>query len=196
MTHLEQETIMGYNTFIKEQKEEGPGRVTLVLFDDQYDIVYEDIMLHTVPKLTDEVYYARGYTALRDAVGRTIAHVRERHMKDRPNKTIVFITTDGEENASKEYTQDQIREMVDECEEDGWIFFFMGANIDAFDVGMAMGMAAANIATTDPTKGGTQAAYAAMASMSASAMSDDDGSDQSLQDVYNQSLTATDEEED
>ncbi len=187
MNHLVAETITGYNTFIKEQVKEGPGKVTLVLFDDKYEMVYEDIMLHTVPKLTDTVYYSRGWTALRDAIGKTINHVRERHMTERPDKTIVFITTDGMENSSTEFTQEQIRLLVDGCEKDGWIFFFMGAGIDAFAVGTEMGFAAANIAKTDPTPGGTQAAYMAQAAM-ASSERDDDGDDTSLQELYDASV--------
>ena len=185
MTGLVQETITGYNTFIKEQQDEGPGKVTLVLFDDKYEMVYEDIMLHAVPELTDKVYYSRGWTALRDAIGKTINHVLERHIDDKPDKTIVFITTDGLENASTEFTQEQIRDMVKDCEKEGWIFFFMGAGIDAFSVGTGMGFAAANIASTDPTKGGTRVAYMAMSGAAAAAM-DDDEDGPSLQELYDE----------
>lgn len=196
MTNLVDETITGYNAFIKEQQKEGPGKVTLVLFDDKYDIVYDGIMLHSVPELTDKVYYARGWTALRDAIGKTINHIRERHLLDpavseKPDKTIVFITTDGQENSSMEFTQDQIREMVDGCEKEGWIFFFMGANIDAFTVGVNMGFAAANIGQTKATKDGTQHAYMAMSSAAAAAM-DDDYDGPSLQELYD----SAEEEED
>lgn len=183
MQNLVGETIAGYNTFIKEQIKEGPGRVTLVLFDDKYDMVYEDTPLAKVPPLTREVYYDRGWTALRDGIGKTINHVRERHLTDKPDKTIVFITTDGLENASTEFTQEQIREMVNECEKEGWIFFFLGAGIDAFSAGTGMGIAGANIASTDPSKKGTAAAYAAASHFTSSARSDDED-DASLQDLY------------
>jgi hypothetical protein len=180
---LVDETITGYNTFVKEQIKEGPGRVTLVLFDDKYEMVYEDTPLAKVPPLTREVYYERGWTALLDAVGKTVNHVRERHLSDKPDKTIVFITTDGEENWSKEFDYDQIKDLIKECESEGWVFFFMGAGINAFQVGSMLGIAQANIASTDPSKKGTAAAYAAASHFTATARSDDED-DASLQDLY------------
>jgi len=183
MHMLVDETITGYNTFVKEQIKEGPGRVTLVLFDDQYEMVYEDTPLAKVPSLTREVYYERGWTALLDAVGKTVNHVRERHLSDKPDKTIVFITTDGEENWSKEFDYDQIKNLIKECESEGWIFFFMGAGVNAFQIGSMMGIADANIASTDPSKAGTSAAYAAASHFTSSARSDDED-DTSLQDLY------------
>lgn len=188
MTPLVDETITGYNAFIKDQQDEGPGKVTLVLFDDLYETVYDGIMLHTVPPLTREVYYERGWTALLDAMGKTINHVKERHLLDpavsvKPDKTIVFITTDGEENWSKEFDYDQIKELVKEQTAEGWTFLFMGAGINAFKVGTMMGIAGANIASTDPSVKGTAAAYMAASQFTASARADDDD-DTSLQDLY------------
>lgn len=88
MSRLVEETISGYNKFIKEQQQIGPGRVTLVLFDDQYEMVYEDMALSSVSDLTTEVYYTRGMTRLHDAVGKNHCLCQgtapERHTRKNP----------------------------------------------------------------------------------------------------------------
>jgi uncharacterized protein YegL len=160
MESLEKATIDGYNEFIKKQKAEGPGYVTLAIFDDQYDIVYEQLSLKKVPKLKKDVYYSRGMTALRDAVGRTITTVHERYKNGkRPDKTLVFIITDGYENASTEFTQEQIKKMIKKRTKDGWEFFFMGANVDSFAVGTDHGISKSHISNYAHSKKGTKDAY-------------------------------------
>lgn len=167
MESLEKATIDGYNEFIKKQKAEGPGYVTLAIFDDQYDIVYEQLSLKKVPKLKKDVYYSRGMTALRDAVGRTITTVHERYKNGkRPDKTLVFIITDGYENASTEFTQEQIKKMIKKRTKDGWEFFFMGANVDSFAVGTDHGISKSHIANYAHSKKGTKDVYSS-ASMAA-----------------------------
>lgn len=173
MSVLREATLQGYNRFIKDQQElnAGPGRVTLVLFDDEYEIVYEDVPLDKVPELTEKDYYTRNTTALLDAVGKTISRVKERHLTNRPGKTLFFIITDGLENASKEYTQEgQIKGMVAECTDDlDWEFFYLGANVDAFHEAGALGINVINVANYNPTNIGTRRAYfAASAAMAGS----------------------------
>ena len=168
MENLEKATIDGYNEFIKKQKAEGPGKVTLAIFDDQYDLVYEQLSLKKVPKLKKDVYYARGMTALRDAIGRTITAVNERYKNGkRPDKTLVFIVTDGYENASTEFTQKQIKKMIKKRTKDGWEFFFMGANVDYFAVGRNHGISNSHIANYPYSKKGTMDVYSS-ASVAAS----------------------------
>lgn len=173
MSGLVESTIKGYNHFVKEQQElrAGPGRVTLVLFDDEYEIVYEDVALDKVPDLTGKVYFTRNTTALLDAVGKTISRVKERHLTNRPGKTLFFIITDGRENDSKEYVKEgQVKTMVAECI-DGldWEFFYLGANVDAFFEAGEMGIQSAYAANYAPTRGGTRTAYGTVsAAMSAS----------------------------
>ena len=100
MAHLEEDTIGGYNSFLKKQKnEEGEASVTTVLFDDKFDVIHDNADIRKVTPLTDKEYYARGTTALFDAVGKTISMVGNRH-KFAPNslvpaKTLVVIITDG-----------------------------------------------------------------------------------------------------
>jgi hypothetical protein len=192
MSGLVEATISGYNKFIKEQQElsAGPGRVTLVLFDNQYEIVYEDEALDKVPELDGRVYYTRGMTALLDAVGKTIARVKERHLTNRPGKTLFLIITDGQENSSQEYTEEgRVKTMVAECTDDlDWEFFYLGANVDAFHEAGGLGIQHAYAANYDPSDIGTKQAYGTVSA----AMSDSRkggpklSAAQSLSDIMNE----------
>lgn len=146
MSGLEKDTIGGYNSFLEKQKnEEGNAVVTTVLFDDMYEMVHDRVDIKKVQPLTNKEYYARGMTALNDAIGRTITYVESRHKNalesELPAKTIVVITTDGYENASKEYSIQQIKAMVEaQKEKFGWEFLFLGANIDAISAAKNIGI--------------------------------------------------------
>jgi uncharacterized protein YegL len=136
MSGLESDTIGGFNAFIKKQSvSEGETLVTAVLFDDQYEVLWNGTNAINV-KLTDREYYVRGSTALLDAVGRTILDVGHRLSKaseeQKPGKVIFVITTDGMENASREFTYEKVKELIKHQQEKyNWEFIFMGANIDA-----------------------------------------------------------------
>ncbi|NLK68958.1 MAG: VWA domain-containing protein [Clostridiaceae bacterium] len=136
MGGFESDTIGGFNAFIEKQSEEpGEAIVTTVLFDDQYEILWNGVSAKEI-KLTENEYYVRGMTALLDAVGKTILDVGERLSKtqehERPGKVIFVITTDGMENSSKEFNYDRVRELIKHQEEKySWEFIFLAANIDA-----------------------------------------------------------------
>ncbi len=135
MGGLESDTIGGFNQFIKSQlKEEGSTRLTVILFDDQYEVLWDREDAATA-KLTNKEYFVRGSTALLDAVGKTIHRVNRRladsPASDHPDRVIVVITTDGYENSSREYTHAKVRDMVEyQKEQHDWQFVFLGANID------------------------------------------------------------------
>ena len=136
MSGLESDTIGGFNGMLmKQKKEEGEANVTTVLFDDQIEVIHDRFSIDVVESLTDADYYVRGCTALLDAVGSTVKkveNIQRRLPKDmRAEKIIFVITTDGQENASHEYTYKMVKGMIEKCQEDGWEFIFMGANIDA-----------------------------------------------------------------
>ena len=137
MSGLESDTIGGFNGMIeKQRKSVGEANVTTVLFDDHYELIHDRFPLEAVSPLTDKDYYARGCTALLDAVGKTICkmiNVQKRLPEDRKAEKVIFvITTDGLENASKEYKYGEIRRMIrQQKEEYGWEFLFLGANMDA-----------------------------------------------------------------
>lgn len=168
MAHLTDDTIGGYNSFIDQQRTEpGECKLTTVLFDDQYEVLHDGVDLRSVPKLTSKEYFARGMTALLDAVGKTINTVGERLAKtdesERPEQVIVVITTDGQENSSAEFKADAIKRMVATQERDyNWRFLFLGANIDAFAEGGNMGFAAHSTAAYDASSIGTQSLYASV----------------------------------
>ncbi len=137
MSGLEQDTIGGYNAMIKKQRGEvGEAMITTVLFDDTYELLHDRRNLENINPLTAEEYYVRGTTALLDAVGRTIQKVKkvQKAMKknEKPEKVLFVITTDGQENASREYTYDKVKALIENEKRDhGWEFIFLGANIDA-----------------------------------------------------------------
>ncbi|WP_330368884.1 vWA domain-containing protein [Butyrivibrio sp. FC2001] len=117
MGGLESDTIGGFNSMMEQQKKTGEKAVvSTVLFDDVCKVIHDRVPIEKVEKMTDKQYYVRGCTALLDAVGGAIHHIGNVHKyareEDRPEKTIVVITTDGMENASCKYSRDKIEKMV------------------------------------------------------------------------------------
>lgn len=137
MSGLESDTIGGFNSMMeKQKKEKGEAYVSTVLFDDSCEVLYDRIPIGRVPKMTEEDYYVRGCTALLDAIGGAIHHIGNIHTyareEDRPEKTLFVITTDGMENASRNYSYEKIQKMVKRQQKKyGWEFIFIGANMDA-----------------------------------------------------------------
>ena len=138
MSGLEEDTIGGFNSMMEQQKKTGgKALVSTVLFDDVCEVIHDRVPIDKVEKMTDKQYYVRGCTALLDAVGGAIRHIGNVHKyareEDRPEKTIVVITTDGMENASCKYSHYKIQKMVKRQQKKyGWEFIFIGANIDAY----------------------------------------------------------------
>ena len=137
MAGLEGDTIGGFNAMIEKQKREpGEALVSTVLFDNETEVIHDRVDLRKIERLTDREYYVRGCTALLDAVGGAIHHIGNVHKyareEDRPEKTLFVITTDGMENASRKYSYDRVKMMIQRQQEKyGWEFIFLGANIDA-----------------------------------------------------------------
>lgn len=152
MAHIAEETSNAWNNLVAEQcKQPGELIVTLAEFDDQYNLVYQNKPGADVPKYELK---PRNYTALIDAIGRTInmvgAHLSSLPEDERPGLVIFSILTDGMENASQEYTADQIRRMIGEQQNQwGWVFQFLGANQDAVLTARSYGMRANNSMTYD-----------------------------------------------
>ena len=137
MSGMEQDTVGGFNSMIRKQKQqEGAALVSTVLFNNHCTVLHDRVPLERVQPMTENEYCACGTTALLDAVGGAIKHIGMVHKyarpEDRPEKTLFVITTDGLENASRKYTYDRVRKMIEhEKTEYGWEFLFLGANIDA-----------------------------------------------------------------
>lgn len=165
MQTLTDDTIGGFNSFIENQKREpGDAILTTVLFDDQYEILHDGVNLRDVKLLTREDYYARGMTAMMDAIGRTINTVDARIQKTpaqyRPGKVIFVITTDGYENASMEFNRARIKEMIQQqTAKYDWQFLFLGANMDAVSEAGTFGVSAAQSVTYAANSVGTKAVY-------------------------------------
>jgi len=147
MHGLEKDTIGGFNAMLDKQKqEEGLAYVTTILFDNRMQTLHDRIKLQTVPNLTEKDYQVGGSTALLDAVGNTIEHISNIHKyarpEDVPAHTIFIITTDGHENASRQFGYSDIKKQIEQKKELGWEFIFLGANIDAVTEGAKMGISA------------------------------------------------------
>ena len=149
MAGLESDTIGGFNGMLAQHRSEGGDvLVSTVLFDHENEVIHDRVRVADVPTLTSKEYYTRGCTALLDAMGDAIHHIKNVHKyarpEDRPARTMFIITTDGMENSSTRYTADQVRAMVKQQEEAGWEFVFLGANIDAVQVAGGLGIRAEN----------------------------------------------------
>ena len=141
MGRIHEQVIRSFNDFLAEQKAvEGEAKISLIQFDDQYEVNYEGIDIQKAEDLNATTYMPRASTALNDAIGRTITNMKVR-LKDTNDNVVVVITTDGMENASVEYRRGQIREMIKECEEKlGWKFMYLAADDASFDEYEGMGM--------------------------------------------------------
>ena len=170
MSGLESDTIGGFNSMIEKQtKEEGEALVSTVLFDDVSEVLYDRIPVKKVEPMNDRQYYVRGCTALLDAVGGAIHHISNVHKyareEDRPEKTLFIITTDGMENASRRYSYDKVKKMVEEAKKKhGWEFLFLGANIDAIEVAGRFGIDADRAVNYECDSAGTELNFRALAS--------------------------------
>ena len=146
MAGLEADTIGGFNAMLeKQRKEDGRCYVSTVLFDHETEVLHDRVPLDSVAPITEKEYFVRGSTALIDAIGRSISHIGNVHKyaraEDVPEHTLFIITTDGMENASKRYSADEVRRMVEQKKEEaGWEFLFIGANIDAVETARRYGI--------------------------------------------------------
>lgn len=140
MATIKEDTVGGVNTFIEDQKKEpGKAKLTLVKFDHEYEVVLDRVKLSKVEKIDLE---PRGSTALLDAIGKTINSVPE---KDLDKNNIFVIVTDGMENASIEFNNEQIRQLIEDRQNRGWTFIYLGANQDSFAVAGNMGILSSNV---------------------------------------------------
>ena len=165
MAGLEGDTIGGFNAMIdKQRRQEGEAYISTVLFNSRSQVIHDRVPLDRVPKLTEEDYYVRGCTALLDAVGGAVRHIGNIHkyarQEDVPEKTIFVITTDGMENASRQYSYDEVRDMIEQRKADnGWEFLFLGANIDAAREAARFGIKADRAANYHADSQGTGVIY-------------------------------------
>lgn len=159
MGGIEKDTIGGYNSYIDSQRGKNV-KVTTILFDDKYEVLHNRENIDNIKRLTNKEYYVRGCTALLDAIGKTIKTLESKN----PNKVIFFITTDGYENASKEYNKSQIKELIESHKD--WKFMYIGADIDSYSEGRSIGIDDSFIANYEKSEKGVRKLYKAVGKLS------------------------------
>lgn len=168
MCSLAADTVGGFNGTLAAAREgEGEALVTTVLFNDQTSTLHDRMPLREVPDMTPDDYRTWGSTALLDAIGDTVEHVRTIHRyvrpEDLPEKTVFFITTDGMENASRRYNVKEVKSLLSQQQERGWEFHFLAANIDAVSTARDLGISRAFARQVDASPCGVRTSYAYMA---------------------------------
>lgn len=170
MASVADDTIGGVNTFLEEQRN-APGAATFTLhqFDDIFETPIPASDIKKAKNLTRKTFVPRGSTALLDAIGKAIVDTGSRlgsaQESDRPANVVFVIVTDGHENASREYTQAKINEMIEHQKNTySWQFVFLGANQDAIAAAGDIGIGAANAMTYASNKVGTEKMFAAFSS--------------------------------
>ncbi len=166
MAGLESDTIGGFNATIKKHKKDKKNKayVTTILFNTNFDMIHDRIDLSEIKQMSESDYEVGGSTALLDAVGETIEHIKNIHKyvrpEDVPGKTLFVIITDGMENASHKYNHYQIKSMISAMrEEKKWEFIFLGANIEAEEVAESYGILKERSVNYHSDKKGTKAAW-------------------------------------
>ena len=177
MHGLEADTIGGFNSLIeKQKKEDGKALVTTILFDDKTEVVHDRVDLDYIRNMTSEQYITGGTTALLDAVGGAVSHIRKIHKyirpEDVPAKTLFVITTDGMENASRHYTYDKVKKLIEHQKAKyGWEFIFLGANIDAAETAVSMGISRDRAADYISDRAGTALNYSVISEITSAVRS-------------------------
>ena len=151
MHGLEKDTIGGFNSVIESQKkEEGEAIVSTVLFDHEREVIHDRIDIKEIRPMTEDDYQVRGSTALIDAIGCSIKHIKNVHKyireEDVPEKTLFVINTDGYENSSHIYSSDEVKKMIKKMKEKNWEFMFLGANIDSVETAKHFGINEGSVA--------------------------------------------------
>lgn len=149
----EEDTIGGFNSFIEKEKiKEGNTRVTTILFNNGYEILYERKSIDEVDELTRNEYFVGGSTALLDAIGRTITTLD----KEIDNSVLFVIMTDGMENSSVEFSKSQIKSMISNH---SWEFLFIGADIDSYSEAGRIGIRKSRVANYEKSAEGVENLY-------------------------------------
>ena len=161
MKKIAKETVEGFNTFLDEQKNsEGEAFLTLIQFDDRYEVDYRSIPVKEASDLIlNETYVPRGSTALYESVGRTINEL------DTDRDVVFVIITDGQDNIKSEYKVEAIKKMITTLQDDnGWKFLFLAANQDAFAEGGKLGVRMSNAVSYSASGAGVTNVFQAISS--------------------------------
>jgi uncharacterized protein YegL len=190
MSGLESDTIGGFNSMLeKQKKEDGEANVTTVLFDDQYELLHDRVSIDKVSPITGDDYFVRGTTALLDAIGKTIKNITAARKsvakEERAAKVLFVITTDGLENASREYKIADVKAMIEKKKaKKTWEFIFLGANIDAISEAAKIGISADRAANFHADSVGTGVGFYCMSRAVSSYRGSDADSESGISDDW------------
>ena len=165
MASIANDAIGGFNTFLQAQQDDvAPSRMTLVLFDDQYEVPHASVPVAEIPALNAHTFVPRGSTALLDAIGRSIRDLEKRLLNlpkaELPDKVIIAILTDGEENSSREWTYARLSDLIQVCRDQRkWEFLFIAANQDAIASAGRISIAAHDAVNFQSTPASTRQAF-------------------------------------
>lgn len=170
MSGLESDTVGGFNSMIERQKKlPGEVYVSTVLFNNHSKVLHDRVPIEKIEPLTENEYVPSGCTALLDAIGGAIRHIKNIHKyarpEDVPEHTVFVITTDGMENASRRYDSAAVKRMIEQAkQEHGWEFLFLAANIDAVETAANIGVSRERAVNYNADDRGTELLYAAVSS--------------------------------
>ena len=164
-----EDTIGGYNNYLKEQRETAYSVfVSTILFDNNYEVLHDCVPIDKVNDITDKEYFVRGTTALYDAIGKTIEDLDKKQLD---NKILFVITTDGLENASTKYHKEQIKELIEG--HNNIDFIYVGANIDSYAEASRIGIKADYVANYEMNKKGVNKLFKSISKATASMCCDE-----------------------
>lgn len=159
----EKDTIRNYNEMLRKQKrEEGEAYITTALFSDQCEVLYSHTPIASAKEMDDSTYYVYGNTALFDGIGRVFSQI-DQTIADtgwgEEEKVLVFIITDGMENASRQYNGEQIHQMIEERQNRGWVILFFGTEMEAVHMAQKIGIRQNHTARYDNNEEGLKRSY-------------------------------------
>jgi hypothetical protein len=174
MESIRQDTIGGFNGFLREQQAQpSPATFTLVQFDSQdpYEVLHSFTPIGMIAPLTEATYVPRATTPLFDAIGRGINDLAGRldamAADQRPQKIVFVIVTDGHENASREFTGEKVRQMIKQRRDAGWQFVFLSADEEAIRDGETVGVQVDYSMAVDKSAAGSERLWKAMSTRAA-----------------------------
>ena len=152
MSSAVESTVNGLNSFVLEKKKDQEEvSLKIIQFDEflgnmSYEVTYNS-SLRFAPEFTTKDFKPRGGTPLLDAQGKAIKELGKELASlpesERPNKVIFVTITDGYENASRNFTNEQIKSLIEhQTNIYNWDFVYIAANQDAIAVGLTMGYSA------------------------------------------------------
>lgn len=167
ISSIQAAAIEGFNDFLKEQQEEeGDAFISVHIFDNEFETLQERVNVKDAQQLTEANYVPRGMTALYDAVCKTINEVNGAHAllseEEKPGKVLFIILTDGLENASREYTSENLKQLVQKQTDKGWVFVYLAANQDAMETARSMNISTSNAVNFSASAGSSKAAYSSL----------------------------------